>query len=179
MELTSAQPESFEIVQLDPHKIHFQYDGENLTFTDGEGTFYPIVSLRRCFPLSANDTHVLVRIPDTEETRGHELGVLANLQGLDDPSLEAVSRELKLFYFVPSIQRINSIREEFGFLYWSVETDRGKKDFIMRDSITSQVRKVSDGRWLIIDINETRYEVRDINALDSNSQKLLRKYLLL
>jgi hypothetical protein len=84
-----------------------------------------------------------------------------------------------LHYFVPSILRILTIREEFGFLYWDVETDRGPKEFVMRDSIIGSVRQVSPIRWLVIDINQTRYEVRDINDLDEKSQELLRRYLLL
>lgn len=179
MSLNDHQPESFEIIHLDAPSIRFAYDGENLTFTNSDGTFYPCVSLRRCFPLSANDTDILVRVPDTEETRGNEIGMIENIERLEPGSKDAVLRELGLFYFVPLIQKILSIREEFGFLYWSVDTDRGKKEFIMRDSITNSVRKVSEGRWLIIDINQTRFEVQNFDSLDSRSQKLLRRYLLL
>ena len=178
MEL-EAKHESFEINELNAPALNFAYDGENLTFRDGDGTFYPCVSLRRCFPLSATDTHVLVRVPDTEKDRGYEIGIVEDVMALEPNSRDAVMRELKLFYFVPVIKRIVSIREEFGFLYWTVETDRGTKDFIMRDSITSSARKVSNGRWLLIDINQTRYEVRQFETLDVESQKLLRRFLLL
>ncbi|NSW53816.1 MAG: DUF1854 domain-containing protein [Anaerolineae bacterium] len=173
------QPASFEILELDTPRLQFAYDGENLTFTDSDGTFYPCVTLRRSFPLSSEDTYILVRVPDTEEERGYELGVIRDASQLADDAKEAVLRELRLYYFVPNVLQIYSIREEFGFLYWSVETDRGKKDFIMRDNITSSTRRVSEGRWLLIDINQTRYEVHAIEDLDPHSQKLLRKYLLL
>ena len=179
MEESQVQHESFEIVRIDSGRVRFQYDGENLTFTDSSGVFYSCVTLRRCFPLSAENTDILVRVPDTEAARGHEIGMIEDAQQLEPDSREAVLRELSLYYFVPIIQRIWSIREEFGFLYWAVETDRGRKDFIMRDSITSSVRRVSEGRWLIIDINQTRYEVHDFESLDSHSQKLLHRYLLL
>ena len=179
MEESKAQPESFEIVALDSARVRFWYDGENLSFADSDGTVYRCVSLRRCFPLSAEDSDILVRVPDTEAARGHEIGMIEDVQQLEPASRQAVLRELSLYYFVPTIERIWSIREEFGFLYWEVETDRGRKDFIMRDSITSSVRKVSEGRWLIIDINQTRYEVHHFESLDSHSQKLLRRYLLL
>lgn len=179
MQSFSPQSESFEIIHLNGPSVRFAYDGENLTFTNEDGTFYPCVSLRRCFPLSANDTDILVRVPDTEETRGYEIGMIDHIDQLEPGSKEAVLRELGLFYFVPAIQKIWTIREEFGFLYWSVDTDRGKREFIMRDSITNSVRKVSEGRWLIIDINQTRFEVQDFDSLDSHSQKLLRRYLLL
>jgi hypothetical protein len=176
---TTIQRETFETVYLDPHCIRFGYDGENLTFIDADGTFYPRVTLRRSFPLSANNTHILVRVPEVELDRGTEIGIVQDVDELEQESREAVLRELRLHYFVPVIQRIPEIREEFGFLYWTVETDRGKKEFTMRDSIIGQVRQVSKGRWLIIDINQTRYEVHNFEALDTHSQELLQRYLLL
>ena len=188
MDALLSQPahETFEVVYLDTKAIRFAYDGENLTFANSDGVFYPRVTLRRCFPLSADTTFILVRVPEAdcenERARMHpsqELGIIAQVDDLDPASKEAVLRELRLFYFVPRIQRIVKIREEFGFLYWTVETDRGGKDFIMRDSIIGQVRQVSPGRWLVIDINQTRYEIHDFEKLDKTSQELLGKYLLL
>ncbi len=181
MDALLSQPshETFEVVYLDAKVIRFAYDGENLTFANSDGVFYPRVTLRRCFPLSADTTYIIVRVPEAENDRGQELGIIAQVDDLDPTSKEAVLRELRLFYFVPRIQRILKIKEEFGFLYWTVETDRGQKDFIMRDSIIGQVRQVSKGRWLVIDINQTRYEIYDFEALDKSSQELLSKYLLL
>jgi hypothetical protein len=179
METSITTHETFDLVYLEPRSTRFGYDGENLTMASSEGVLYPRVTLRRCFPLSAKNTYILVRVPETEEDRGYEIGIVADVQELDSPSQEAVLRELALFYFVPTIGRILNIREEFGFLYWSVETDRGKKEFVMRDSPIGSVRKVSEGRYLIIDINQTRYDVPDLDALDSHSQDLLRRFLLL
>jgi hypothetical protein len=176
---TQYHPESFAIVYLDPSSICFEYLGENLTLTLADGSFYPRVTLRRCFPLSAKRTNIIVRIPEAEGQQEYELGIIADLEELEPGSQQAVLRELQLHYFVPTIQRINTIREEFGFLYWQVETDRGPKEFVMRDSIIGSVRQVSPVRWLVIDINQTRYEVRDINDLDERSQELLRLSLLL
>jgi len=177
--METKEPESFEIVNLDAPLSMFRYDGENLTYTAADGTFFPIVTLRRCFPLSASNTHIIVRVPDTEAERGCELGLIADVSQLGPASREAVERELRLHYFVPRIEKIHSIREEFGFLYWSVDTDRGHKEFVMRDSVISSVRRVSDGRWLIIDINQTRYEIYNFESLDLKGQDLLRRYLLL
>ncbi len=181
MDTSAAQSaqESFAIVYLEAEHVCFEYQGENLTMTDSDGVFYPRVTLRRCFPLSAGHTNILVRVPESEDSLGCELGIISDVNELAPASLDAVLRELRLHYFVPNIQRIVSIKEEFGFLYWQVETDRGNKDFIMRDSVIGSVRQVSPGRWLVIDINQTRYEVRDFEALDANSQELLSRYLLL
>ncbi len=174
-----VEHESFESVYLDASRVRFAFDGENLTFVDADQVLYPRVTLRRSFPLSAHNNHILVRTPDGEMERGKEIGIIEDISLLDAESKEAVLRELRLHYFVPRILRIDQIREEFGFLYWKVETDRGAKEFIMRDSIIGSVRRVSQNRWLVIDINQTRYEVHDFSALDEHSQNLLRRYLLL
>jgi hypothetical protein len=170
---------AFELVYLDPKTVRFGYEGETLTFIDTDGTYYPRVTLRRCFPLSAQNTNILVSSPGIEMERGPEIGILKDLVEMNPESQEAVERELSLHYFVPVIRKINSIRDEFGFLYWSVDTDRGSKNFIMRDSIIGSTRRVSEGRWLIIDINQTRYEIRDFESLDTRSQDFLQRYLLL
>ncbi len=176
---SSPAHESYELLYLDAPRCLFALDGENLTFTSPDGEYTPRVTLRRCFPLSAKHTNIMICAPDPESQRSQELGILANVDDLTDESRQAVMRELQLHYFVPVVRRIHKIKEEFGFLYWTVETDRGEKQFIMRDSIIGAVRRVSEGRWLIIDINQTRYEVQDFEALDANSQSLLQRYLLL
>ena len=174
-----TSPESFETILLDPCQVFFAHEGDNLTLTLSDGTFYPRVTLRRSFPLSSENTDIIVRIPEEDSERSYELGMLANINELEDCSMEAVSRELRLHYVVPLVLTIYSIREEFGFLYWVVETDRGRKEFTMRDSIVSSTRQVSKGRWLLIDINQTRYEIHNFDTLDTQSQNLLRRHLLL
>ena len=176
---TPTLHESFETVFLDPKTSHFCYEGENLTLTYSDGSFYPRVSLRRCFPLSSENTNIVVRIPDADSERSHELGMIEDIADLEESSRQAVERELHLFYVVPSILRIHNIREEFGFLYWTVDTDRGPKEFVIRDSIISSTRRISEWRWLIIDINQSRYEIHNFDSLDIPSQNLLRRYLLL
>ncbi len=178
-EIPERPEPSFEPVYLTPNKVHLQYEGENLTFTDGNGSFFPRVTLRRCFPLSDNNTLVLVRVPETETERGYEIGILNDLGSLDTTSQEAIARELRFYYFVPVIQRIEKIKEEFGFLYWTAETDRGLKEFILRDNVVSSTRQVAPNRWLLIDINQARYEIHDLERLDLNSQTLIKRYLLL
>jgi hypothetical protein len=177
---TTEEPaESFETVYLDPTLVHFCHEGENLTYTASDGLFYPRVTLMRCFPMSAQNSFISVRTPDQEMERGVELGILEDYLALDEPSRTAVAHELRLHYFVPTIHSVLNIREEFGFLYWTVKTDRGDKEFIMRDSLMNATRQISKFRWLIIDINQTRYEINDIEKLDLKSRQLLERHLLL
>ena len=174
------EPEvSFEAVYLDPTQVKFRYDGENLTLTLADGTYYPRVTLRRCFPFSTNGLYITVRTPDTEKDRGIEVGIINGIERLDPESNRALSGELKLHYFVPVIKKVYKVKEEYGFMYWTVLTDRGDKELIMRDNVISTTRQISPTRWLLIDINQARYEINDDGTLDDRSRILMIKHLLL
>jgi hypothetical protein len=72
------------------------------------------------------------------------------------------------------------IHEEFDFLYWKVITDRGYKEFITRSNVIVSVRQVSASRWLVIDINQSRYEINyEEIAADPHGKKLIDKWLTL
>ena len=175
----ASSAKSFEIRYLEPAGLRFRYADATLTLAVDESTFYPRVSLRGCFPLSGETSLITVRQQSGDDEPDAEIGVVRDLSQLDAESYQAVMRELRLHYLVPTIQRIVDIREEFGFLYWEVETDRGAKEFIMYDSVIAYARQVSAVRWLLIDINQARYEIYDQEALDAHSLKLLKLYLLL
>ncbi len=169
----------FDAVYLDPQAIKFGYDGENLTLTMTDGVYYPRVTLRRCFPFSNNGLYITVRLPDTERERGKEIGIINGIDALALESRDAVTSELKLHYFVPVIKKIYKVKEEYGFINWQVLTDRGDKEFIMRDNVIATTRQISDTRWLLIDINQARFEINDDGSLDDRSRSLMIRHLLL
>ena len=171
---------SFEPVYLNAQDLRFRNDDDTLSMSVSDGTLYPRISLRRCFAMSSRDVLISVRRQDgSDPEKDVEIGILRDLTQLDAESQLAVGRELRLHYFIPAIQRIISIVEEFGFLYWHVDTDRGEKEFVTRDNVVRAAREVSPGRWLIIDINQARFEVFDQSQLDGRSLGLLKLHLLL
>ncbi len=170
-------PKAYEVVILRPDQVRFQRQGDTLSLTLADGTHYPRVILRSCFPVSEERSYISVRDATTEEQE--EIGIIQDWDALDEENRQALAAELTLHYFVPRIQRVKSIREEFGFLYWSVETDKGPKEFVMRNSIVHYARQVGPERWLLIDVNQARYEIPQVSALDGPSQKLVKRFLYL
>ncbi len=166
---------SYEIRELTPFEVRFAKNRDNLTLTLSDGTFYGRTELRRCFPMSEGTQFISVRDPNTDDH--DEIGVIMDYGLLSEADRELVEEALELFYFVPKITQVRSVKEEFGFLYWQVLTDKGELEFVMRDSIMSYVREVSATRYVVIDINKTRYEIPDLLALDSHSQGLVRRML--
>ena len=169
---------AFEVVFLDPVSVHFTRRGDTLSMTlteDNISVQYPRVVLRSCFPVS--DSKVFLSVRDASDGKQKELGIIEDWRKLSPEDREAVATELNLHYFVPKIHKINSINEELGFLYWTVETDKGQQEFVMRNSIIRYARQIEPGHWLLIDVNDARHEIQDFEALDSRSQKLLQRYL--
>lgn len=184
-------PKAFEVVYLDPERVTFERKGDTLSLTlqtddapdgvpDGASpniVHYPRVALRACFPVS-DDTEFLSVRDATDETIP-ELGIIEDWSQLQPASRDAVAAELGLHYFVPKITQVFSVKEELGFLYWVVETDKGRKEFVMRNSVIHYAREVAPGHWLLIDVNEARYEIPDVVILDARSQKLVQQFLYL
>lgn len=168
----------YEVVYLKPENVHFVRHGDTLGLTVTEGdvnVHYPRVVLRSCFPVSDGTAFLSVR--DANEEKQPEIGIIEDWTHLKPEDREAVTAELNLYYLVPKITRIDEIKEELGFLYWTVDTDKGPQEFVMRNSITRNTRQVSAHHWLIIDVNDARHEIPDFTKLDSRSQKLLARFL--
>jgi hypothetical protein len=169
---------AYEVVYLKPESVQFARHGDTLSLTVSEGgisVHYPRVILRSCFPVS--DTAAFLSVRDANAEKQPEIGIIEDWTELKPQDRDAVAAELSLYYLVPKIKRIDSIKEELGFLYWQVETDKGPQEFVMRNSITHNTRQVSQNHWLIIDVNDARHEIQDFTALDIRSQKLLARFL--
>ncbi len=178
----SAPPKSFEVVYLKPEQLHFERRGDTLSLTlagddPAARRVYPRVALRSCFPVSHSQFYLSVRDVGNEEQP--EIGIIRDWTTLAEPDRRAVGDELDLHYFVPKISRVDDVRDEFGFLYWDVDTDKGHKEFVMRNNVIRHAREITAGRWLLIDVNQARYEITNIGLLDRKSQKLIHRYLYL
>ena len=172
-----ATSKAFETVYLSPEHAHFCRIGDTLSMTMDDGPRYPRVVLRCCFPVSGEEVYLSVREANEEEET--EIGIIQNWTGLAEADRQAVAAELGLHYFVPRILRVYRIKDELGFLYWHVETDKGDKEFVMRNSVIHYTREVSPGHYLLIDVNEARYEIPDVSSLDRHSLRLLKRFLFI
>jgi hypothetical protein len=56
--------------------------------------------------------------------------------------------------------------------YWTAETDRGRREFVVQGSDTNPYR-FSESRWLVSDVTGNRYLIEDVTALDAVSRGLL------
>ena len=92
------------------------------------------VSIIRAFPLSHENLYLSVR--DHEQK---EIGMIHHLEDYLGEERKLIEKDLERRYFLPTILRIQQVKQEFGYYYWTIETDRGIKEFISRKD-SSQVK---------------------------------------
>ena len=142
----------------------------NFTF---EGVKYERVKVVRLFPFTDADKYISIR-ENTDKAR--EIGIIETLEDFDEETKEIIREQLRLNYFTPVIKKIMSIKDEYGYAYFHVMTDKGECNFAI-NMASNAVTKLSDSRLIITDLDENRFEIRDVNALTQKERRKLDLFL--
>ncbi|MBR5421143.1 MAG: DUF1854 domain-containing protein [Lachnospiraceae bacterium] len=137
------------------------------------GKHYERVKIVRLFPFTDEDRFISVREGDG---KGREIGIIEDLSQLSEESRKLLREQLDLNYFMPQIQRIYSIKDEYGYAYFHVLTDKGECKFAI-NMASNAVTRLSDERLIISDLDENRFEIRDVNALTQKERRRLDLFL--
>lgn len=155
---------------------------ENAVFSRTEGGFLQLeregkkwdrVQVIRLFPFTEPDHFLSVR---TVEERSREIGVIEDIKQMRKETQKLLQEQLDLHYFTPVIEKIIDIRDEYGYAYFHVMTDRGECRFTINMG-SNAVARLTDSRLLITDLDENRFEIRDIFALTPKEQRKLDLFL--
>ena len=79
-------------------------------------------------------------------------------------------------YLLPAVKRILTAKERFGTVDWEMETDRGVCKLTTRN-LRENLQRPAPGRIILSDVDGNRYDVRNIDELDLNSQLLLFQHV--
>lgn len=140
-----------------------------LVLTLKDGTVHQGVEPIRCFPLS--DPEHSIALVDGD---GRELINLPSLDVLNPTAREAILRELTEREFAPVIWRISATSAPGPPCVWTVETDRGLTSFQLESE--DDIRRLGSGA-VIADSHGIRYKIKDISALDVQSQRIIRRLI--
>jgi hypothetical protein len=155
---------------------------ETATFSRTEGGFvslkvegeeYSRVQVVRMFPFSEPGKYISIR---TAEETSKEIGVIEQLEVFPEDVREMLTEQMALRYFTPIITKVYQIKDQYGFAYFDVETDRGHCRFVIRMGGNAVVH-LSDTRIIISDIDENRFEIPDVSKLTIKEQKKLDLFL--
>ncbi len=147
----------------------------SLDYTDKEGkvNHYDRVGVYRTFPMSDPDIFISIREPDE---KAREIGVVKDLKSVSKETAEILNEQLNLRYFVPQIEKIIDVRNEYGYAYFDVVTDFGKCRFAIRMSGGGVVH-LTDTRIMITDIDGNRFEIKDVSKLTPAELKKIDLFL--
>lgn len=126
---------------------------------------------RRLFPSSGRTRYISLV---NEENK--EQAIIRDLDTLMPDSKKAVEDCLNEFYLIPKVLKISSIDDRAGELTLRVVTDHGPRSFKISSPLAN-MKLLFDGRLLMRDMNDNRYEVDNVNELDKVSRMLLNRYI--
>ena len=95
---------------------------------------------------------------------------------LDAASQSLIKEEIEQRYMTAIIKRVESLKHEFGVSYWEVETDRGNREFVVRN-VSENAQWITDRRLLLIDVDGNRFEISNLEVLDKRSRGLIQMVL--
>ena len=137
----------------------------NLDTADGK--HFEKLEPRRLFPVSRADSYITLLNED-----GVEVAIIKILADLNKDSLDVIQYSLNDYYLVPHIERILSISEKNGKIHWCVETERGIKEFDIKNR-NHDIKVYRDGRVRVRDSDDNRYVISDYRKLDKHSRSQL------
>jgi hypothetical protein len=142
----------------------------HLELTTATGEVHPGVVPVRAFPIA--DPHNGISLVSQD---GHELAWIDRLTDLPASLRDLIEEELASREFVPEIRQIIEVSSFATPSTWQVQTDRGRTSLVLKGE--EDIRRLTQTTLMIADANGIQFLIRDIQALDRTSRKLLDRFL--
>ncbi len=146
-------------------------DFGKLILTNAQGERFVGVLPVRAFPILAPGEGISLL-----STEGHEVAWVDRLGDLPPAYQSLIEDELARREFMPLLHRILEVSSFSTPCTWTVETDRGRTEFVLRGD--EDIRRIGTGRSLLVaDAHGIHYLVPDQKALDAHSKRILDRFL--
>ncbi len=160
----------------------YYIDGPEVRITENDGIFVDVefyhtkekllsLEAHRLFPKSGPNKYIVLL-----DEEGDQKAIIRDVDSLMPESKAVIQKALDEYYMIPRITKFIKMTEKFKIWMWTAETDHGEITFEIRNHIAS-VKLLYDGRVLIKDGNDNRYEIPDYRKLDKRSRKMLEPKL--
>ncbi len=140
-----------------------------------DGTRHRGVFAVRCFPAARPHDFISLRTWD-REGHEHELGILRHLDRWSEAERTLIDSALSRRYCLRRVEAISRVKLEYGFLFLDVITDHGPNRITMRWS-QSQAQDFGERGKVLIDAEDNRFLVPDVDALPARDRDLFRRYI--
>jgi ATP-binding cassette subfamily B protein len=140
-----------------------------------ESRVYPGLRAVQALPVTYPRGFISLRCADAEGVE-QEVGMVRALEDWPAAERALLEKALAEQYFLRRITRIERIEQQYGLLTFEVQTDRGPARFVLRAS-HSQAQEYGPRGKLLVDVDDNRYIVADVQALPRRQQALFRRYI--
>jgi ABC-type multidrug transport system ATPase subunit len=127
------------------------------------------------FPATNPDDYISLRIWNREGGE-EEIGIVRRLAEWSPEAQALVRGALEKRYWLQTITGVDQIRLELGHLTLAVRTDHGPRKFTMRWS-QSQVQDFGERGKVLLDLDDNRYLVPDVEALPTSERDVFQRYV--
>ena len=141
-----------------------------LVLTTATGETHEGVVPVRAFPVGAPEFFVAMM-----SSEGKEIVWIDDLHKLPDESRQSILDEIASRELIPEIFSILSVSTFSTPSDWVVMTDKGRTTFTLKGE--EDIRRLATWTLLITDSHGLRFYLKDIQALDKNSRKILDRFL--
>jgi len=153
---------------VDPGLLRLERGPKTLRLLVGAERCFLDIRLRLADPLRF--PHQYVSIIDRRE---REICLLDSLTGLEPASRDLAEEELRNFYSIPTVTAVVDLSYKHGPLYWRVDTDLGRREFVVKWS-SERVLTMADGSLRVTDVDGNRFHVPHPGRLDIESRKKIK-----
>lgn len=129
----------------------------------------------RCRPVQYADRYISLRYFDSQKQEV-EIGLIDRLSDWPAACQELIYQSLTKRYLLHTITAIERIELIGGYLHFVVQTDLGPQEFMMRWQGDRAYNYGTRGK-LLIDTEENRYLIADVEALPENERNLFMRFI--
>lgn len=143
-----------------------------LVCTLADGSEHVGVTPVRAFPIGAPDEGLSL-----VNREGREIAWVPRLSALELGTRQLIEEELSTREFVPEIRRISAVSTFSTPSTWTLETDRGPFDMVLKAE--EDIRRLAgeQATLLITSGHGIVFRVPDLRAMDRQSRKLIERFL--
>jgi ABC-type multidrug transport system ATPase subunit len=141
---------------------------------DGKKTYRGVFAVN-LFPATKPDEYVSLRVWKRDGTE-EEVGILVKLADWPVESQSLVRAALGRRYYLQTVTGIDQIRLELGHLAIAARTENGPRNFTMRWS-QSHVQDFGERGKVLLDVDDNRFLVPDVEALPPRERDLFQRYV--
>jgi ATP-binding cassette, subfamily B, bacterial len=127
------------------------------------------------FPATDPDDYISLRVWTRDGTE-QEIGILRHLDRWPTEARVLVREAINRRYWLQTVTGLDDIKLEMGHLTLKVRTNHGPREFTMRWS-QSQVQDFGERGKILLDLDDNRFLVPDVEAMPEREQEAFLRYV--